>query len=201
MERTAAGSSKGDWSRASPLVRRYAAIDIRTPAVEYKLRTSGETGMPFIGREVELDALRQAWLRRDEFPFQFVILAGESRIGKTRVVQEFYRWLNSHQDPQNYWPDTLETGQDSLHVNPSFDVTKGRLPCCLGCGGAYDGHGQMRGIQRNRSVARSSRTLTTCVRTSWQRKHMLLNVPRGRKQWRVSRKRPPICSPPGFSAR
>jgi hypothetical protein len=81
--------------------------------------------MQFIGRVAELDALRQAWLRRDESPLQFVVLVGESRIGKTRVVQEFYRWLNSHEDPQNYWPDTLETGQDSLHVNPHFDGHEG----------------------------------------------------------------------------
>ena len=81
--------------------------------------------MTFIGREAELDALRQAWLRRDEFPLQFVVLVGESRIGKTRVVQEFYRWLNSNQDHHNYWPDTLETAQDSLHVNPSFDGHEG----------------------------------------------------------------------------
>ena len=81
--------------------------------------------MTFIGREAELDALRKAWQCRDEFPLQFVVLVGESRIGKTRVVQEFYRWLNTHEDPHNYWPDTLATGQDSLHVNPSFDGHEG----------------------------------------------------------------------------
>ncbi len=87
--------------------------------------------MDFVGRDAELEVLRQAWLKRDDAPLQFIVLVGESRIGKTRIVQEFYRWLNSHQDPGNYWPDTLETGKDSLHVNPSFDghaVAEGAIP-------------------------------------------------------------------------
>jgi len=81
--------------------------------------------MEFVGRESELSVLRQAWHEALRGRPQVVVLVAEARLGKTRVVQEFYRWLNQSEDPENYWPDTLQSDDDSLHVNPVFE---GRLP-------------------------------------------------------------------------
>lgn len=75
--------------------------------------------MDFVGRENEMETLRKAW-RDATAQQQVVMLIGEPRLGKTRIAQEFYAWLNKNADPANYWPDTLESSHDSLHVNPNF---------------------------------------------------------------------------------
>jgi tetratricopeptide (TPR) repeat protein len=87
----------------------------------------------FVGRERELKQLRDAW--RKVAPDsqsgtkpepQLVVLLAESGLGKTRLVQEFYRWLSTTQDyptddaPQGYWPDAFTSERESLDVNPSF---------------------------------------------------------------------------------
>ncbi|MGQ7818280.1 AAA family ATPase [Metapseudomonas furukawaii] len=76
--------------------------------------------MKFVGREKELDALRCAWSSALAGEIQVCVLVAESRLGKTRIVQEFYHWLNQHCDSANYWPDSLPRDCDSLHINPSF---------------------------------------------------------------------------------
>lgn len=55
----------------------------------------------FLGRKNELELLQDAWLKiqptdaeRQPEP-QLVILRAEKGLGKTRLVQEFYRWLSS----------------------------------------------------------------------------------------------------------
>lgn len=57
------------------------------------------------------------------------MLLGESGLGKTRLVQEFYRWLSRREDPlhggtsvEGYWPDAFSTDGVSLDVNPKFPV-------------------------------------------------------------------------------
>ena len=52
-----------------------------------------------------------------------VVLLGETGLGKTRIVQEFYGWLSETdvEDPQGYWPDTLQIGR-SLELNPPADT-------------------------------------------------------------------------------
>nr|WP_320011489.1 tetratricopeptide repeat protein [uncultured Desulfobulbus sp.] len=77
--------------------------------------------MRFVGREKELGILKNAWEQAKQGGVQTVALIGESRLGKTRIVQEFYSWLNREEDPSNYWPDTLKAENDSLHVNPVYD--------------------------------------------------------------------------------
>lgn len=78
--------------------------------------------MMFVGREQELKAIQDAWSRSLSGTPQCVALIGESRLGKTRLIQEFYCWLNKHEDPQDYWPESLEKGGDSLHINPVFET-------------------------------------------------------------------------------
>ena len=85
----------------------------------------------FVGREEELARLQDAWRKvapTDDSPPepQCVVLLAESGLGKTRLVQEFYRWLSREQDPksdqhpQGYWPDAIQGDSESLSVNPSL---------------------------------------------------------------------------------
>jgi len=78
----------------------------------------------FCGREREMALLQAAWdkARNIEQPApQLVVLMGESGLGKTRIVQEFYRWLSTTHDatePAGYWPDDLGQADNNLKVNP-----------------------------------------------------------------------------------
>ena len=60
---------------------------------------------------------------------QFRILLGLSGIGKTRVVQELYRWLTFERDtnatPTGYWPDSMLSAE-SDSVNPAFKIDDDR---------------------------------------------------------------------------
>ena len=60
---------------------------------------------------------------------QFRILLGLTGIGKTRVVQELYRWLTIKRDtdssPTGYWPDTMLSAE-SDSVNPAFLLKEDR---------------------------------------------------------------------------
>jgi len=65
----------------------------------------------FVGRETELEALRSAWQLAKAGKSQVVTLLAESEFGKTRIAQEFYEWLSTHDDAledEGYWPDTLQ---------------------------------------------------------------------------------------------
>ncbi len=53
----------------------------------------------FVSREDELAWLQAAWYEAKAGRPQFRVLLGESGLGKTRLVQEFYRWLSSEEDP------------------------------------------------------------------------------------------------------
>ncbi len=84
----------------------------------------------FCGRETEMAALKEAWARAsdaDDPKPQIVALVGESGLGKTRLVQEFYHWLSTEvegRDLLGYWPDRLErrddprAGRHQLRINP-----------------------------------------------------------------------------------
>ncbi|MBL4596967.1 MAG: ATP-binding protein, partial [Robiginitomaculum sp.] len=62
----------------------------------------------FAGRESELEALKASWqkVKSGNGPHLHVVRA-ERGMGKTRLVQELYRYLSSHEDPDDYWPDGL----------------------------------------------------------------------------------------------
>ena len=77
---------------------------------------------PFCGRTRELDALRAAYRdvawAPDAGP-RLVALVAESGLGKTRLVQEFYRWLATNEDGSSgYWPADLAAVDDNLQINP-----------------------------------------------------------------------------------
>ncbi len=92
--------------------------------------------MEFVGRELELQALMQAWTKTKQNDPQLVVLLADSGYGKTRLVHEFYHKISTSNDPADYWPDYLGSnasysGDTSLNVNPTFStdtVTTSAIP-------------------------------------------------------------------------
>ena len=87
--------------------------------------TSRGTGA-FVGRDEHLERLISAWrgVREGLSGPRVVSVVGEPGLGKTRLAQEFYRWLviteqDSGQDQSGYWPEDLAVDDNSLQVNPA----------------------------------------------------------------------------------
>jgi uncharacterized coiled-coil protein SlyX len=88
--------------------------------------TSHEWQSLFVGREHEMQTLQDAYERllpvNDNY-IEIISLIGDSGIGKTRIVQQFYTWLSQYhdlRDPHGYWPDFLESSGGNLRVNPNY---------------------------------------------------------------------------------
>ena len=73
------------------------------------------------GRHELLKKLQGAYHLADAQVPQFLVLKGIPGVGKTRIVQEFYRWLSTVVDTQGYWPDLLISEATKDRVNPIFD--------------------------------------------------------------------------------
>ncbi|MCC6164849.1 MAG: ATP-binding protein [Acidobacteria bacterium] len=80
---------------------------------------------PFVGREAELAWLRELW--NEATPPgrtgpRLAVLIAETGLGKSRIVQEFYRQLVA--DPvwndSGYWPDAFTDATSVAHVNPDL---------------------------------------------------------------------------------
>lgn len=82
----------------------------------------------FLGRERDLGHLAARWEEAVAGRPALVAIRAETGLGKTRLVQEFYRWLNRHADPDGYWPDELGTDGNNLRVNPVFADDRAELP-------------------------------------------------------------------------
>lgn len=88
-----------------------------------------DTWIPgFCGRADELGWLRAQWRQvkagdRGGGPRVAVLLGNPGR-GKTRIAQEFYRFLSTHEDPHHYWPDLLDLSR--LRLNPPRGGLGGR---------------------------------------------------------------------------
>jgi len=74
----------------------------------------------FLGRQKELNWLRQAWEQAVQGKPQIRILTAESGYGKTALAQAFYGWLSSDYDPDHYWPKALLSEGRNLHVMPEM---------------------------------------------------------------------------------
>ncbi len=77
----------------------------------------------FVGREAELDILRNAYEEARTGKPRVVALVAESGFGKTRLAQEFYGWLSTAHDGvggAGYWPDQLLQRENNLQVNPDL---------------------------------------------------------------------------------
>ena len=75
----------------------------------------------FIGRDKELNTLKNLWKLSKAGNPQIAVILAESGFGKTRLAQEFYNWLSTIEDqlePDGYWPDFLANQKQNLGVNP-----------------------------------------------------------------------------------
>jgi hypothetical protein len=77
----------------------------------------------FCGRKKELAAIQEAWdeVRSGQAKPQVLVLLAESGLGKTRIIQEFYNDISTHQDgvgENGYWPDVLTRKRNNLKINP-----------------------------------------------------------------------------------
>ncbi|GEM_PF-3259650 len=80
----------------------------------------------FCGRDSELRLLKAAFDKaggqdRTAPKPQLIVLLGESGLGKTRIVQEFYGLLSrtvGKPKKQKYWPHDLGQVDDNLRINP-----------------------------------------------------------------------------------
>lgn len=76
----------------------------------------------FCGRQQELDLLSQAFRRvQTGSGPEIAVIVGESGLGKTRLVQEFYARLSEVELDDNsggYWPRRLVRDQNNLRINP-----------------------------------------------------------------------------------
>jgi len=84
----------------------------------------------FVGREEELKLLHDAWGKAKDGKPQFVTFLAETGVGKTRLVQHFYAELTKEEDPDHYWPDSMDSAAASLAINPEFPNSKaqGKIP-------------------------------------------------------------------------
>jgi tetratricopeptide (TPR) repeat protein len=51
---------------------------------------------------------------------QIVVLRADTGLGKTRLVQDFYRLLSSTADPDGYWPDVLPDVHKAMTIVPTL---------------------------------------------------------------------------------
>lgn len=84
-----------------------------------EISSCGDEGpVAFYGRKDELQALLSAWEAARKGKPQWVSILAETGVGKTRLVQEFYRCISSSFDPNGYWPANLPIEHDQLGLNP-----------------------------------------------------------------------------------
>jgi DNA-binding SARP family transcriptional activator len=68
------------------MIRRTASVTLAAPAPAATVRTPG--AMPFVGRDAQLETLREAWSRARQRRGGLAFVGGESGVGKTRLVEE-----------------------------------------------------------------------------------------------------------------
>lgn len=75
----------------------------------------------FCGRKAEIAALEQSFqdVVAGNGP-RLVLVLGDCGMGKTRLVQEFYRLLKMRHDTANYWPNASLFKGNNLRVAPDF---------------------------------------------------------------------------------
>ncbi len=83
-------------------------------------RASVASRRTFCGREQELTRLSHLFdtVAAERTP-RLAVIAGESGLGKTALVQQFYCTLCTNASPNDFWPDAFQT-LDDLGVNPTF---------------------------------------------------------------------------------
>lgn len=81
--------------------------------------------MKFIQRSLELNALQQYWDDIRSVGFQSVVILAEPGLGKTRLVQEFYKTIQRQQNEPAFWPTWSSSNDSACTLDPglqSYDV-------------------------------------------------------------------------------
>lgn len=73
--------------------RAYAVISVKQQA-RFQVRTVRST-TPFIGRDDEIQVLRELWAKVKDGFGQVVVLTGEAGIGKTRIIKELFEGIRA----------------------------------------------------------------------------------------------------------
>lgn len=76
--------------------------------------------MSFYGRENELEALRKEYKKVNNGCTILITIIGDTGLGKTRIVQEFYNYLSEKEDLNNYWPKKVDESTNSMNIVPNF---------------------------------------------------------------------------------
>ncbi|MDO6776233.1 AAA family ATPase [Shewanella sp. 3_MG-2023] len=85
----------------------------------------------FEGREENLNWLKRVWSKARSGEPQLAMILGETGLGKTRLVQEFFSSLSKEEfaNNNNYWPDSLDVDRNlSLNPLPEDINTKQDIP-------------------------------------------------------------------------
>ncbi len=77
----------------------------------------------FVGRETELEQLITDWDNIKDGKPRIRVILGETGLGKTRLIQQFYNHISINNDANGYWPDKLNI-EKSLSLNPDFKNKK-----------------------------------------------------------------------------
>jgi tetratricopeptide (TPR) repeat protein len=80
-----------------------------------------------LGRDSDLKPIEEAWALTLSGAPQVLAIVGDSGIGKTRLIQEFYRSLTTRYDPEHYWPDVLPDLEKTMTIIPTLGSSVGKL--------------------------------------------------------------------------
>lgn len=75
----------------------------------------------FAGRDNELKVLKEAYGEMKKGKPQLVTLIGDTGLGKTRIVQEFYEYLAKNENEGAYWPERLLDKEKSMSLIPDLN--------------------------------------------------------------------------------
>lgn len=74
----------------------------------------------FYGRKEEIDTLNNLFNSVKNNNPHFLSLFGDTGLGKTRLIQEFYQHLNQIDDVNEYWPNHLSDTENTMSLIPEF---------------------------------------------------------------------------------
>ncbi|WP_214889491.1 ATP-binding protein [Exiguobacterium sp. s142] len=74
----------------------------------------------FYGRNEEIAAFTDLFDRVKNNNPHFLTLFGDTGLGKTRLIQEFYHHLNKIDDDNEYWPNHLRDTENTMSLVPDF---------------------------------------------------------------------------------
>lgn len=89
----------------------------------------------FVGRDAPLAQMKAAWHAAKTNGPQLLTVLAEPGFGKTRLVQEFYRWLSDHEQSEpshQYWPKWLGKRVDNLLISPLAENCQIDNRCSIG---------------------------------------------------------------------